>query len=442
MRPFRSGLLAALLAAFLMPAAAAMAAKPDKAAEAAAAAAAAGYNAAQLKRGAAEAPALATAAAIPCTVSASAWIGSQPGDKKAGTPGKDLYEVACGGSMGYVLQTIKGGEIQPFSCLESVSGGGIPCKLPENANPNALLQKALTGSKVPCTLSGTKMIGQVTDGVYLEALCSEGTGYILKTSRPLDLTKPIKAEDCLIYDTATTNVKCTLADMPTRLTVVDKYATAANVGCTVKDRRYIGPLKDGSVAYEAACQNGKGYVLKVNAKGGVEPLECTKVPTLCELSDSRQAMTEQSGLYTNLAKAAGSSCDVASYAVFPSQAGQEVLELTCKDGAEVVGVFPARGKGAVYDCGHALVAGFKCAPGKLNYAPLTADLKKLGKTDCAVAEVALRAKSAKGNPQIEVSCADGLPGYVVEYTDPATPVDALGCRLVGCTLAANNKPKA
>jgi len=130
--------------------------------------------------------------------------------------------------------------------------------------------------------------------------------------------------------------------------------------------------------------------------------------------------------------------------VFPSQPGQEVLELTCKDGKEVVGVFPAKGAGSVYDCGHALIAGYKCAPGKLDYSSLTADLKSLGKSDCSVSEVANRAKSSKGNPQIEVACADGLPGYVIEYTNPAKPVpaEALGCRLVGCAMPANNKPKA
>ena len=314
MRPFRLGLLAALLAAFLMPAAA-MAAKPDKTA---AAAAAAGYTPAQLKRGAAEAPAVAQAAAIPCTVSGTAWVGSAPGDKKAGTPGKDLYEVSCSGSMGFVLQTIKGGETSSFSCLEALTPGGVPCKLPENANPRALLQKAMTGAGTNCTLQDSKMLGQVTDGVYLEALCAEGRGYIVKTSRPLDFSKPIKAEDCLIYDTAATNVKCSLADMPTRLAIIDKYAATANVGCTVKDRRFVGPLKNGMVAFEAACQNGKGYVLEVDAKGAVLPIECAKAPSLCELSDSRLALTEQAGLYSNLAKGAGSTCVVASYAVLPA----------------------------------------------------------------------------------------------------------------------------
>jgi hypothetical protein len=317
----------------------------------------------------------------------------------------------------------------------------VPCKLADNVAPEALLQKAMNAT-TPCTLEKTRMIGQVTDGVYLETLCKEGTGYVVKTSRPLDFNKPIKADDCLMYDVASTNVKCTLVEPAARLAVVDAYAAKANVGCTPTNRRYIGPLKDGTTAFEVSCQGGKGYVLKVDSKAAVTPLECLKVPTLCELTDSRQALTEQAGLYTNLAKQAGSNCDVASYAVFPSQPGQEILELTCKDGAEVVGVFPAKGKGSVYDCGHAIIAGYKCAPGKQNYATLTADLKKLGKTDCAVSDVANRAKSSKGNPQIEVACADGLPGYVVEYTDPATPAEALGCRLVGCALPANNKPKA
>ncbi|WP_293677433.1 hypothetical protein [uncultured Phenylobacterium sp.] len=435
MRPFRLGLLAALMAAFVMPAAAMAQKKSGKDADGA-------YNAAQMKRGAAEGAAAAQAAGIPCTVSNAAWLGASAADKKTNSAAKDMFEVACSGSMGFMIQVDKGGPAMGFSCLESLSG--LACKLPENANPNALLQAALTKNTVACDLSQTRLIGQVptAQAIYIEALCKDGSGYVLKTSMPMDLAKPIKAEDCLIYDAANTNVKCTLAEPASRLALIDRFVTTAKVNCTVKERRFVGPLKDGTTAYEAACQDGKGYVLKVDNKGGVVPVECAKVPTLCELSDARQAMTEQAGLYTNLAKAAGSNCVVESYAVFPAQPGQEVLELTCKDGAEVVAVFPARGPGKVYDCGHALVAGFKCAPGKLNYSPLTADLRKLGKTDCSVSDVVARAKSAKGNPQIEVACADGLPGYVVEYTDPATPVGALGCRLVGCNLPANNKPKA
>ena len=94
------------------------------------------------------------------------------------------------------------------------------------------------------------------------------------------------------------------------------------------------------------------------------------------------------------------------------------------------------------DCDHALVAGYRCAPGKANYSGLTADLKKLGKPDCAVSEIQLRTKNPKGNLQIEVACKDGLAGYVVEYSNPLTPVEAIGCRLTSCGLPANNRPKS
>jgi hypothetical protein len=107
-----------------------------------------------------------------------------------------------------------------FSCLESLSGAA--CKLPENQNSITLLQDALTKNGAPCEVANVRLIGQVptAQSVYMEASCKQGTGYVVKTSMPLDLSKPIKAEDCLIYDIAATNVKCTLAEPATRLMAV------------------------------------------------------------------------------------------------------------------------------------------------------------------------------------------------------------------------------
>src|SRR5262249_6387820 len=152
-------------------------------------------------------------------------------------------------------------------------------------------------------------------------------------------------------------------------------------------------------------------------------------------------MTEQAALYTRLAKSSGSDCDVASYAAFPTQPGKDVLELTCKNGNDMVGIFPVGGKGEVLDCARAMIEGYKCGPGKTKFDGLTADLVKLGKSECVVSDVSLRGKSTKGNPQIEVACSDGKPGYVVEYSNPTTPVEAIGCRLAGCAMPAN-RPKS
>lgn len=438
MRPIRAGLLVALCTVLLTPAAA-FAAKAPKAPPTAPAT----YTPAQLKKGAAEGAGIVQRAAVPCQMSASAWAGGSGADKKTGTPQRDMYEVACAGQLGYILQADKDGPVLAFSCLEMMSSANLNCKLAENAGNVALLQAALAKNAVPCTVEKTRSIGATADTTFLELGCQGAVGYVARLSRPVDLGKPIKVDNCLSFDLGTSNLKCTLSDMTTRLGVVDGYVTAAKVTCPLKEKRYIGLLKDGTTAFEAACQDGKGYVLKLDQKGGIVALECVKAPGLCELSDARLALTEQAGLYSRLAKTAGSACEVVSYAVFPSSAGQEVVELTCKDGSEAVGLFPASGKGRVVDCDHALVAGFRCAPGKADYSHLTADLKTLGKPDCMVSEVQLRSKNPKGNQQIEVACKDGLPGYVVEYDSGGTkPIDAIGCRLTGCGLPANNRPKS
>ena len=108
--------------------------------------------------------------------------------------------------------------------------------------------------------------------------------------------------------------------------------------------------------------------------------------------------------------------------------------------AEVRPLFPATGKGTVMDCGHALLAGYRCSLGKVDYSPLTADLKKFGKNDCTVSQTASPLKAPDGSIHLEVACADGLPGYVITYTNPTTPKEAVGCAFAGnCTLPTNKK---
>ena len=142
--------------------------------------------------------------------------------------------------------------------------------------------------------------------------------------------------------------------------------------------------------------------------------------------------TEQNALYTRLAKAAGFNCDVAKYASFPPRGNDEVVELSCKDGSSQIGIFPATGKGQVLDCGRALAAGYKCSLGSTaaGYAALTADLKKYAPTTtCAVSNARLAAKTAKGTVLVEVACADGYKGYMIEYQQEPTvsAVAATGC---------------
>src|SRR5690349_13719082 len=96
------GLLMALVAMTLTPAAAVSQKK----------AAAAAIPEAARKAGMAEAPAVITAANVPCQLSDARKIGE---DKKTKTA---YFEVACApGSMGYVLQAPAGGTPTVYSCI-------------------------------------------------------------------------------------------------------------------------------------------------------------------------------------------------------------------------------------------------------------------------------------------------------------------------------------
>ena len=40
-----------------------------------------------------------------------------------------------------------------------------------------------------------------------------------------------------------------------------------------------------------------------------------------------------------------------------------------------------------------------------------------------------------------VACSDGLPGYVIEYTDPLTPKEVVACGFAGSCVLPTNKKK-
>jgi|GEM_PF-502164 len=448
MRPIRLGLLAALIVAVMAPSAV-MAQRLPKSGGGDAAPTAK-VSSESRKQGMADAPALVAAANVTCQVSDARLIGKAPADKKTGSLGSSLYEVACGqGHMGYLVQTSgTGGAPTAFSCLEAnypadpATKPANPCVLPGNTEPLSSLGPLLAKAKVNCTPDKARGIGQTKTNTLIEVSCPGGSGYIVTASAPLDVDKPATSTNCLAYDAAEGNVKCVLNTPAARLAVIDHFAQLANNGCAVKDRRFVGLFTDGTEGYEVSCNDGHGYIYKVDSKGAVvSTLDCAKVAGgTCTLTDTRAATAEQAGLYTRLAKEAGSTCQVSRYAVFPTQGNKEVVELVCADGNGAIGLFPATGKGQVLDCGHALLAGFKCTLGKADYAGLTADLRKFDKKECTVSATGQPLKAPDGSMRLEVACSDGLPGYMIMYADPATPKEAVACSFAGnCTLPTNKK---
>ena len=445
MRPMRLGLLAALIIAVMAPTAALAQRLPKGGGGVAPPTS---VTADARKQGMADSPALVTTSGVPCQVTDARLIGKVAPDKKTGSLGSSLYEVACQGGMGYLLQTSATGA-SAFSCVEAnnpadpATKPANPCILPGNLDPMAAMAPLLTKAKVNCVPEKVRGIGQTKTSTLIEISCPGGSGYVLTASAPMDTSKDATATNCLAYDVVEGNIKCILNPPSARMAVIDHFAQVANNGCAVKDRRFVGLFTDNTEGYEVACNDGKGYIYKVNTKGEItQTLDCAKTPGgTCTLTDTRAATAEQAGLYTRLAKNAGSICQVTRYAVFPQSGDKEVVELVCGDGSGAIGLFPATGKGTVLDCGHSLLAGYKCTLGKADFTGLTADLRKFDKKECLVSATGLPLKAPDGSIRLEVACSDGLPGYMLLYSDPSTPKDAVGCGFAGTCVLPSNKKK-
>jgi hypothetical protein len=279
----------------------------------------------------------------------------------------------------------------------------------------------------------------------------------MSTSAPPSLGQPVQMVTCLAYD-ATSPVACKLTAADSQLGVIDQLAAKSGKSCTVAKKRYVLTTEKNSNYYEVACQDGKGYMLEAKADGSLgEVVGCAEADGIgggCTFTNGREAQTEEASLYSKLAHNAGYPCDVSKYSPFEVNVpGHEVVELSCSnrpDGA--VAVLPVAGGGSsvVYDCAHSQVAGYRCGFTNADAAlpTLTADLKALGKTSCVVSAQRFVARTTANTGYVEVACADGNPGYIIEYTAPALspvkPTQAIPCVSAkdiegGCTLPTNQK---
>ena len=271
-----------------------------------------------------------------------------------------------------------------------------------------------------------RTIGQTSANTLFEVACADGHDLNHERQRPAGRRQAGDDPSTVCTTETSASAKCMFSDAAARPAAEDALAKLSDATCVVKDRRYIGPLADGTNELcQFACQSGKGFISKITSKGTLaETLDCAKLSGGgCTLTDTRAATAEQAGLYSKLAKNAGSTCAVSRYAVFPTSGDKEIVELVCGDGNGAIGMFPATGKGTVLDCGHALVAGYKCTLGKADYAGLTADLRKFDKKECTVSSTGLPGKTQAGTIRLEVACSDGLPGYMIQFTDAQTPKD-------------------
>lgn len=444
MKRIAIGLAAALLAGVLAPVAVISAGKD------------AAIDKASLAAGMKDAPPLATAADLPCTITEARFIGEGK-DPKTKVVTK-AYEVACQQGMGFVLTKASDQE-KPLAstCVDTGAPGpdgkptSLACKLAANADPKAGFAPFVAKSGLACVIEKARGIGASPTNSFYELACQGGAGYILQASYPADVTKDVLLTTCLAYD-AESKLNCTLSDRAAQLKVVDTLAAKSGKSCAIKDRRYMLTTKDGSNYFEAACDDGKGYVFEQTVAGDLKrTIDCVNAEFVgggCKLTDARAAQTEQNGLYSKLAKKVGYDCAVEKYGPLSGPAGVEVVELKCSnrpDGA--IALFTAAG-GKVLDCAHSEMAGYRCAFTKAEaaYGALTKDLNTLGKASCIVSNARYVGTAADGRAFTEVACSDGAQGYMVEFSPKPelAPKSVVLCSQAtgiagGCKLPGNVK---
>lgn len=413
-------------------------------------------NADQRAQGKKEAPALLTASKAPCTMTDAMYIGSGTGSDKVHA---SYYEVACQEGLGYVLiakDKVPVPEAVDCVKLSTHQPDGKPnplaCKLPGNRRPSLGLQAFVSKAGHTCSVAGGRYVGSTTAVDIYEVACTEGGGYILEQSR--DGSAGPKTTNCIIYGSGG-GIKCTLTTDAQQNSYVDNMIAHSGKTCAVKARRYVGSTPDGADFYEVACDDGSGFMIKTTSNGGFgEAIDCLKAAGIgdgCKLTDTRQAETQQNGLYSSLARKSGFNCDVSKYADFQtSDKNMEIVELACSnrpDGG--VGFFATGGarRSQVLDCLRSEAEGYKCSytPASALYSKLTAQLRAKNKNGCvvnnAVAFAMADSKDGQGKDDlVEVGCADGGPGYVLDYLYGQTePAELLNCAQVasmgGCKLA-------
>ena len=405
-------------------------------------------------QGVKEAPAAITAGKVACTMKDAYFVNAATDAKtKVKTT---YYEVACNEGMGYLLESTPA-TTRAFDCIAvnyqaaQDPKGGLTCRLPDNANPNAGLIPILAAGGKTCTPSDVKPMGSTADGKsYYEVVCGAGDGAVLETAAGV---KP-KVLDCIQFLGGPS--ECSLTKKPEIQTRLNTVAAKSGKPCTISDFRYVASDNTtGDNYYEIACGTTPGYIMQASAGGDFKTaIDCTRAQNIaggCTLTDTSAAAADDIIQYKKLTADSGYKCDVSKYRFLgvDKASNSEVVELACNDHADgAVAKFPLDkgGKAVILDCLQAGGLGLSCTlsqPTAL-FAKYTGAIasKKAGST-CKVSGAKWLAQTATTD-LIETACSDGLPGWVVSVNKTGGYGDLLTCGEVtragaACQLPTNTK---
>lgn len=235
---------------------------------------------------------------IPCTITNAQLVVSGTRQLKPGAREVEakVYEVACNGGMGYLLQTQGIEAPLGSSCLNAeesratdVAKGKAPgyfCALPENKDVYALVSKIiLSNSGAQCSVGELQWFGRSASARtdYSEVECKEGGGYLVQVPQPGSST-PTTVMTCA--EAAKRGIKCRLTDAgpvetPITLDTLKVALAQHGVSCKIDYIQLIGQeetRKRYVVEYRCADQTA-GMVAFLPLQGNSNPydaIDCAK----------------------------------------------------------------------------------------------------------------------------------------------------------------------
>jgi hypothetical protein len=192
----------------------------------------------------ASATALVSMLKLPCTVTNAVLVAE---DATALTK---TYEVVCDSRVGYFLvQSTSPGKSSAFSCFAADAARladiaahrepSIVCSLPENIDAKASVSAILAIAGRPCTVQGTRWMGQsaTTNTDFLEVACQGGDGLVVSSPLP-GARSPLKVDTC--HASALRGLPCRLSDNGVTLQTFKDALAQHGVSCDAENMRLVG----------------------------------------------------------------------------------------------------------------------------------------------------------------------------------------------------------
>jgi len=241
----------------------------------------------------ASAQGVATAAGLPCQVTEATLLGKTDDNN-------DLYEVACDGGVGYLLQSST--PPQSFDCLllanqadrVRAQGGevaaGSTCALPANQNGLTVLAGYARDAGVPCAADAGKVVGKTAEGnVVYEIGCAGADGWhIERTAQGWNKT------DCL--QVMSTNLTCEFTTTEEQVAGFKPLLAGTDIDDCDAQRIHLLGQNDNGRFIEVKCASGEGYVARLKNNVIDQVYACaiaTRIGGGCTMTPVAAATSEQ-----------------------------------------------------------------------------------------------------------------------------------------------------